>query len=106
MHRRTARARPPTACAGNTNAGCTPGSRRRATAGGEPSPVPSVASKRSSDQLPEQTFERVIEGAHLEQANRFVARETGQGRRDLAGACGLDHEAVAYRVERHATDRI
>ena len=39
---------------------------------------------RSSDQLPEQALERVVERAHLEQADRLVAREPGQRGRQLA----------------------
>ena len=41
---------------------------------------------RSSDQLPEQALERVVERAHLEQADRLVAREPRQRGRQLARA--------------------
>ena len=42
--------------------------------------------RTSSDQLPEQALERVVERAHLEQADRLVAREARQRGRQLACA--------------------
>ena len=46
----------------------------------------SARATRSPDQLPEQALERVVERAHLEQADRRVAREARQRGRQLAGA--------------------
>ena len=63
------------------------GEPRRARAGG--------VDGASSHQLPEQALERVVEGAHLEEADAEVTRRRGAGRRRARALRGLDDDPVS-----------